>query len=1459
MKDVKLYINKELVELGSNPSLPITLQLDDISNPGSIKNDWSKTILLPSTTQNDKVLDHLYKVDRVTTDFNVSKKIPFELTVNDVRFKIGYVRFGNVTIDRTGHKVYELNLLGELGNFFYDLGEKKMVDLQYDLVGNPTLSHTINAQYIKDNWRTNGYHTSGIHTYLSYIPMFQGEYEDFDSNLKISNGVGYDVEPVDMGISYDEWGLQCFSSTRQKPALNIYRTINSILSGMSGYIIQNSIEYIGKYYSDCWMTCKNYEENVLSNTYEFMGSYYSDLVQFTITQFSNNYKWLSDYAIDDSKIGMINGTSVNFPNTGIYSRLSIDGKFYFKCNVEMSYLNSSGEEVYAIGWSGLSGIIFKTHDGTSPFKFVGSTLTSDGTVYTSPVTPKLTFTDSTIRILIPHATEGVPTGKLQQFRNGIWNDDIEYSYEKYEIEFLTKGIDFNLWLFEQSGLLGSGHDALQTYKVSDNSLTLDPNYMTKMTFYKSGTHPFTTYELYYKLRNLKNILDEKLTQKDFLLEFCRQYGLYITVKDKVVRIEPRDTFYDKETLDWNTKLDLSKNIIVNPIAFDKKKIIVGYKENTETNFLKTYNESTGYNYSDAVADTGWEITNDELRILDKNIFNPITLVKQNIYRGGSGAYLHPLTLPSSFDIEDAIKRVNVKNSMSFLFRVGDTFPTIGPKFGGDDYGSYVIFDDTNKMMRDKKYYYNLNYSNGAYVPFNNTIPLYSTRVGTSSLDFRKPLVYWEDTDPTYLQEYTIYDKFWKFFIQDRYNINTKIMTAYFNLTESDVNKLTLGEFIYLNGVYWTINKVTDFDPTNNNTTKVELISVQDLENYRNGQTLISAPVSNTGSVYGLSYTSFTVSNSTSLYDGIVLERGLFYSTSSNVNEFSTKIVGSGVQTGSYNINLSNLTDNVTYYFRSYIKTNAGYTFGSILNTTTLDITVPTISLINVINGDIDSVQANAYITSENGSTLTERGIVYSTTTNPTTSNIKIAHPQVALNGYMLELTGLNFNTTYYIKAYAINGQGTSYSNELTYLYTVAPPTTSIGYLGTVNYTTIDILSSESYYESTILEKGIFYSTSSNVNESSSKKIHASTEVGSYNITLDNLADNTTFYFRSYVRYSVGYVLGSNTLNATTLDITIPSLTIINTTEGDIDSVQVNANISNANGSTITEQGIVYSTSSNPTTADTKLTYTPIGLGNFDVTTNLLSYNTTYYLRAYATNGQGTAYSNQVTYLYTVVVPTVTTQAVTDPSTSQPKGNGTVTSNGGMVLTERGYVYSTSPNPTLSNSKVVEGYNTEGVMEPTILTNLTAGTWYVRAYATNGAGTGYGSDVSFTAVTLALGDTYLDGLVGYLDGNGGGFVWKYPYLDPSRTLDDALIDPDNGLYTGDWLVPDYTQLLALYNNRIAASGQSGNLPASGKRMSSTIEGVYPTELVKCINFTTGDVNAIILYPGDGAKNFAIRLF
>ena len=117
------------------------------------------------------------------------------------------------------------------------------------------------------------------------------------------------------------------------------------------------------------------------------------------------------------------------------------------------------------------------------------------------------------------------------------------------------------------------------------------------------------------------------------------------------------------------------------------------------------------------------------------------------------------------------------------------------------------------------------------------------------------------------------------------------------------------------------------------------------------------------------------------------------------------------------------------------------------------------------------------------------------------------------------------------------------------------------------------------------------------------------------------------------------------------------------------------------------------------------------------------------------------------------IAAITTTAASSITSTSATVGGNVLSAGGLTVTQRGVCYATTPLPTTANTVVTSGSGTGSFS--TNLTGLTANTtYYVRAFATNSAGTSYGNEISFAPIqTIAIGQTYNGGIIFYVDNTG----------------------------------------------------------------------------------------------------------
>lgn len=193
--------------------------------------------------------------------------------------------------------------------------------------------------------------------------------------------------------------------------------------------------------------------------------------------------------------------------------------------------------------------------------------------------------------------------------------------------------------------------------------------------------------------------------------------------------------------------------------------------------------------------------------------------------------------------------------------------------------------------------------------------------------------------------------------------------------------------------------------------------------------------------------------------------------------------------------------------------------------------------------------------------------------------------------------------------------------------------------------------------------------------------------------------------------------------------TIPVLTTSEVRNVTQTTAESGGNISDNGGREVTGRGISWSTSPNPTIASLS-TSDGTGDGSFVSSISGLTAGNRYYVRAYATNSEGTAYGNEISFTTAaVLLPTLTTSDVVSITATSATSGGNILSDGGGAITARGICWSTSTDPDIEDYKTIETGGI-GTFTSTLTALLPSTNYYIRAYATNNKGTGYGNQIVF---------------------------------------------------------------------------------------------------------------------------------
>ena len=383
----------------------------------------------------------------------------------------------------------------------------------------------------------------------------------------------------------------------------------------------------------------------------------------------------------------------------------------------------------------------------------------------------------------------------------------------------------------------------------------------------------------------------------------------------------------------------------------------------------------------------------------------------------------------------------------------------------------------------------------------------------------------------------------------------------------------------------------------------------------------------------------------------------------------------------------------------------------------------------------------------------------------------------------------------------------------------------------------------------VLSRGFMYGTNA---DDLSQNVQSGNGTGSFTANISGLADGTTYYYKAYATSSAGTGYGE-VMSFTTLTIYPPSVQTNSASNITTTGATLSGDVTFDGNTTVTARGFVYGTDANNLTQSVQA---GSGTGSFTKTLTGLSYGTTYYYKAYATNSGGTSYGDVRTFTtIAVYLPTVTTGTASSVTATGATLSGNVTFDGNATVTARGFVYGTSAN---NLSQTVQSGSGTGSFTKALTGLSSSTTYYYKAYATNTAGTAYGDIMTFTtpaSTGTVNGHDWVD--LGLPSGTrwatcnvgastptayGNYYAWgetttktsynssTYTYSDNPNTLPSSRDAATANWGTG-WRMPTQTEMQELIDNCTVTwttqngvngrlfTGSNGNsifLPAAGYR-------------------------------------------
>ena len=494
-------------------------------------------------------------------------------------------------------------------------------------------------------------------------------------------------------------------------------------------------------------------------------------------------------------------------------------------------------------------------------------------------------------------------------------------------------------------------------------------------------------------------------------------------------------------------------------------------------------------------------------------------------------------------------------------------------------------------------------------------------------------------------------------------------------------------------------------------------------------------------------------------------------------------------------------------------------------------TKPILNMIDVQNITKNSANFIGEILNAGDPAYTERGFVYATMSMPTleTTKVKITATINNSANYSASVTGLTSGYTYYVRAYAINSVGVSYSSNEIKFSTIAQSVE----LTTNEVTNINVVAKSAVLNATMAnvgnprftERGFYYGTNPEPNENDNVVRDYGTTAGKYSVTVTNLQSSSTYYVRAYAIQNEKHIYGETKIfgmQSEPSKVTTSNATYVSST-----GATLNGYVSAIGNPAYSEKGFCYATHSNPTISANKRVVSGSGEGNYSLSLNNLEYETTYYYRAFVMQNGSPIYGNVVSFTTTWQDAAVITLEPTNIKGYSATFKGQVTYAGDPEYNMRGFCYNTSGYPTINDKRVEHQSSSTGVYSIDVA-NLEAGvTYYVRAFLRQGNRIVYGDITSFK---LERAPIVLTNQVSNITGvdNGIGV-----YLDYSVQFNGTISDKgDPAYYERGFVYGTQSYVTVSTGTKIIVSGTG-----EGKFSATTILGYFGIYYIRAYARTT----------------------
>jgi hypothetical protein len=785
-------------------NIPVSLNynLADVRNPDQRKASFSKTINLNGTNEINKLFENIFSVNVATQYFNKNLKTPVRYIVNEIENFSGDLQLIKININPDNSIVYECSIIGAGGSLFVDIGEKYITGNAQVTATSGLLVvgryYTITDFIAGDNFTNVASVYSGTINTDGCVFLATGTTPTTWTNLSILTS----NEDLDFRIYNHNYtrALQIASRTTYlgTGAGYVYPLIDRGTNGGSDIIWNvkdflpcfSIYEYISKIIS---ATGRTFTSTFL-NTAEFKKLYcYSNVTKIELSQAQlQNQQFYVGLINNVTQIGISGAVTTlvhdneaaPFFDNGLQNNTTTG----FVTINESGYYNIASKVLYRIKF---------THPDTN---VVSMSLSTSAGIYNG-ITRQTPLSDIVFNNATFDGLGGMPIIPINTFVTTPINE-----VATGEMFFSSGDVIYNR--ARVLNIIAAGTEKFYNSAGTIITPTGNPTFTIEAL---SGINGCSFYGLVTKKEVVEgnpllanNSLPTKIKQKDFFKSIVQAFNLYVDVdkdNENNLIIETFDEFYDADIVDYENKTDLAKEQSINPNLLEGKRYIFAYKSDADYYndlYQKTWNETYGTQQID--------VENDFIKSDKKNEL--IFSATPNVGNYGMG-----IAHPRIYQLDGTNKKTIAAN-IRMLYCAVKTSPNAY---------TYKQIGQTDLVTNDYLY------AGMEDDPFNPTYSL--------AFDFPKEVYY------NYVQaQFTnnnLYNRYHKNYLKNLIDKDAKFVTKYLWLNEKDIYLFDFRNRLFIDGAYYIVNKIENYNPLELTSTKVELVKLLDADVFTPTSVLIS--------------------------------------------------------------------------------------------------------------------------------------------------------------------------------------------------------------------------------------------------------------------------------------------------------------------------------------------------------------------------------------------------------------------------------------------------------------------------------------------------------------------------------------------------------------------------------------------------------------------------------------------